>query len=86
MYKCFTIKTFAKNCGIEPLKSFTEEILYRLLSEDENQAKDDNSGNNGHLNANNIIKLINSTMLRILENSRPEHIYKILLELLLKYR
>ena len=85
MYKCFTIKSFAKNCGIEQLKSFTEEILYRLLSEDENQTKDDNN-NSGHLAANNIIKLINSTMLRILENSRPEHIYKILLELLLKYR
>ncbi|EAR97553.2 hypothetical protein TTHERM_00439010 (macronuclear) [Tetrahymena thermophila SB210] len=82
MYKCFTIKSFAKGCQFEPLKNFTEEILYRLLAEDENQNKEEQNQNN----ASGIIKLINSTMLRILENSRPEQIYKILLELLIKYR
>ncbi|KAL4446462.1 hypothetical protein ABPG74_001203 [Tetrahymena malaccensis] len=82
MYKCFTIKSFAKGCQFDHLKNFTEEILYRLLAEDENQNKEEQNQNN----ASGVIKLINSTMLRILENSRPEQIYKILLELLIKYR
>jgi hypothetical protein len=46
MYRCFTIKNFAKECQYEPLRELTEEILIRLLSEDSKEINTSADNNN----------------------------------------
>ena len=84
MHKIFTVKQFLVSLPMNQISMFTEEILLRLLAEDENQSKgqEDTTG----LSSGTLIKSINSTMLRILENAPPVYIYYILLDLLIKYR
>lgn len=54
-------------------------MLTRLLAEDEGKNAE-NSDNET------IVKTLNSTMLRILENANPNDIYSVLFDLLIKYR
>ena len=56
-------------------------MVIRLLTEDE-EAKNINNSNNTF----DFVKLLNSIMLRMLENANLNEIYIILLDLLIKYR
>ena len=79
-HKIFSIKDFTKSIVRDKLLSFTDHLLCRLLECDDlsNKEQDQNAGT--------IIKLINSTMLRILDNANPGDIYISLIDLLTKYR
>lgn len=79
VHKLFSLKTFVGSLKIGILASFTEEMIERLLSEDENK----NSSSN---NTYDFIKLLNSIMLRMLENSNINDMFGVLLDLLIKYR
>lgn len=54
-------------------------MLNRLLAEDEGKNSENTENET-------IVKTLNSTMLRILENANPNDIYSILFDLLIKYR
>lgn len=102
MNKLFQVRVFLRALPIDRISAFTEEILIKLLTEDDSQHTSSSAASSaGNLDAvqqlqrtqkeeqlqmTQIIKNINSTMLRILENGHPQHIYHILLELLIKYR
>jgi hypothetical protein len=59
---------------------FTEELLNRLLMEDEEKGANDTKTNDQ------FIKQLNATMLRVLDNAVPADIFSVLFELLIKYR
>lgn len=54
-------------------------MLNRLLAEDEGKNAENNENET-------IVKTLNSTMLRILENANPNDIFSVLFDLLIKYR
>ena len=61
------------------LNLYTEEMLNRLLAEDEEKHSENNENET-------IVKTLNSTMLRILENANPNDVFSVLFDLLTKYR
>jgi len=79
-HKICSIKDFTKSIVRDKLLSFIDHLLCRLVEWDELSNKEPDS------NSVTIIKLINSTMLRILENANPGDIYVSLIDLLTKYR
>ena len=79
-HKICSFKDFTKSIVRDKLLSFIDHLLCRLVEWDELSNKEPDS------NSVTIIKLINSTMLRILENANPGDIYVSLIDLLTKYR
>lgn len=79
VHKLFSLKPFVGSLKIGILASFTEEMIERLLAEDENK-------NNLPNNSYDFVKLLNSIMLRMLENSNINDMFGVLLDLLIKYR
>jgi hypothetical protein len=63
----------------DTLRLFSEEMLNRLLAEDEERAFDT-------ADSESLVKTLNSTMLRILENSNANDMFSVLFDLLIKNR
>lgn len=80
LHKVVSLKIFIGSVSNSILANFTEEMIVRLLLEDE--AKTTVNQNHSY----DFVKLLNSIMLRMLENSNLNEIYSILLDLLIKYR
>mmetsp|Transcript_38603 Transcript_38603/g.34305 ORF Transcript_38603/g.34305 Transcript_38603/m.34305 type:complete len:261 (+) Transcript_38603:4361-5143(+) len=78
-HKLCSIRNFLKNVTEENLRNFADEMLTRLLAEDEHKTFENHENES-------LVKTLNSTMLRILENSNPNDMFCILFDLLIKNR
>lgn len=78
-HKLCSIRNFLKHVSEENLRNFTSEMLNRLLAEDEHKSFDNHENES-------LVKTLNSTMLRILENSNPNDMFCILFDLLIQNR
>jgi len=78
-HKLCSICAFLKNVTEENLKKFSEELLQRLLAEDDEKRFDaaDNE---------NLVKTLNAIMLRVLENAEADDMFNVLFDLLIKNR
>jgi cytoskeleton-associated protein 5 len=78
LQRLYSLQPFVRSLPYEPLCTFTEDLMLRLLAEDEHKTQ--------YEQGDNFIKQLNSTTLRILENTDPNLVYAILLDLLIKHR
>ena len=63
------------------LLKLTEELLLRLLEEGESKVSEAKANE-----AESLVKILNSAMLRLLENANPDNLYSVLFDILIKYR
>ena len=82
LHKLFTLKVFIGNLAPALLFELCEELVQRLLTEDE--LKNTPAGNSQHYQ--DFLRHLNSIMLKMLENANFNDIYQILLDLMVKYR
>lgn len=61
------------------LCTFSDQVLTRLLAEEEDKVSDLKESES-------LVKLFNAIMLRVLENGKPNDVYSVLFELLMKFR
>jgi len=85
-HKLCSIRIFLKNITEENLREFSEEVLNRLLSEDEGKEGKPEDKQLDKAENESLVKTLNSTMLRILENSDPNDMFCVLFDLLIKNR
>jgi len=85
-HKLCSIRVFLKNITEDNLREFSEEILNRLLSEDEGKEAKPEDKQLDKAENESLVKTLNSTMLRILENSDPNDMFCVLFDLLIKNR
>ena len=78
-HKLCSIRAFLKNVTEDNLKKFSEELLQRLLAEDDEKRFEaaDNE---------NLVKTLNAIMLRVLENAEADDMFNVLFDLLIKNR
>ncbi|CAD8120601.1 unnamed protein product [Paramecium sonneborni] len=76
--KLYQLKPYVNQLPYELLCGFTEEIMQRLLTEDEIKTQ--------HENGDTTVKQLNSTTLRILENTSQDIMFSILFDILTKHR
>jgi hypothetical protein len=79
LYKISSNKELIVNISYEVLFNLTEEVLSNLLIENLDKVGENQEGVI-------IIRSLNSTMLRVLENCNYTHVISVLLELVKKYR
>ncbi|KAM3139866.1 hypothetical protein pb186bvf_008108 [Paramecium bursaria] len=76
--RLYQVKPYVKALPYDLLCSFTEELIQRLLAEDEIKQQYDQGDN--------TVKQLNATTLRILENTNFDLIFGILFDTMIKYR
>ena len=79
VHKVCSTKIIMSELCESSLNSFTEQILIRLLTEELEKAGEKGEGEV-------MLKALNGTMLRILENSQPTMMMVVLIKLLTKYK
>jgi hypothetical protein len=86
-HKLCSSRTLMRAVNEQQLIIFTEEMLIRLISEEENKNEEMKNAHD-EVKASNetVIKTLNSIVLRILENSHPNVMFGVLFDLLIKYR
>jgi len=85
-HKLCSIRVFLKSVTEDNLREFSEEILNRLLSEDEVKEGKVEDKQLDKVENESLVKTLNSTMLRILENADPNDMLCVLFDLLIKNR
>lgn len=78
LLRLYSLQPYARALTYDKLCPFTEDLMLRLLAEDEHKQQ--------YEQGDQFIKQLNSTTLRILENTDPNLVYAILLDLLIKHR
>jgi len=75
IHKACVFPKFLAGASFDALHGFVDRIMKRLIAEDESAVKSEN-----------VLRLINSSMLRVLENAQQEHIYRVLTLMLIECR
>jgi len=78
-HKLCSVRSLLRYVSEDNLRAFSEEMLNRLLAEDEEKTFE-------NVENESLVKTLNSTMLRILENSNPNDMFSVLFDLLIKNR
>ena len=86
IHKLCSIRSLVKSTSECYLRDFCEEVLVRLLAEDEEKEEADEIRQLNRVENDMLVKTLNSTMLRVLENADPNDMFGILFDLLIKHR